>query len=154
MGVSAESVRSFLESASLISSVSEDKRSRYLSLYERATKTTSVLTGMPGGGGSDSGAVLATLADAEDDAKRWELFVKERKDLVQRFLRDAEIDDYYRELLIRRYVIGVGWHFIFLMLRDNKEMSERKMFYDHNKALEACAAWVNKTGKYKEEISK
>ncbi len=154
MAVSAESVRSFLESASLLGSVSEDKRSRYLFLYERATKTTSVLTGMPGGGGSDHGAVLATLADAEDDSKRWEAFVKERKKLVAQFLNDAEIDDYYKELLIRRYVTGVGWHFIFLMIRDTKEMSERKMYYDHNKALEACADWVNKTGKYKEIIDK
>lgn len=154
MAVSAESVRSFLESTSLINSVSEDKRSRYLSLYDRATKTTSVLTGMPGGGGSDRGAVLANLADAEDDAKRWESFVRERKKLIVQFLNDVDLDDYYRELLIRRYVVGVGWHFIFLMIRDNKEMSERKMYYDHNKALEACAAWVNKTGKYKEVIGK
>ena len=153
MAVSAESVRSFLESASLMGAVSEDKHSRYLSLYEKATKTTSVLTGMPGGGGSDRGAVLATLADAEDDSKRWETFVKERKKLVSQFLNDAEIDDYYKELLIRRYVTGVGWHFIFLMIRDTKEMSERKMYYDHNKALEACADWVNKTGKYKEVIN-
>lgn len=153
MAVSAESVKSFLESASLMGTVSEDKRSRYLSLYEKATKTTSVLTGMPGGGGSDRGAVLATLADAEDDSKRWEVFVKERKKLVAQFLNDAEIDDYYKELLIRRYVTGVGWHFIFLMIRDTKEMSERKMYYDHNKALEACADWVNKTGKYKEVIN-
>ena len=154
MAVSAESVKSFLESATLMSNVSEDKLSRYLSLYERATKTTTVLTGMPGGGGSDSGAVLATLADAEDDAKRWEVFVKERKKLVSKFINDADIDDYYKELLIRRYVIGVGWHFIFLMLRDTKEMSERKMYYDHNKALSACADWVNKTGKYKEVIDR
>ena len=154
MAVSAESVRSFLESASLLGSISEDKRSRYLSLYERATKTTSVLTGMPGGGGADRETVLTTLSDAEDDAKRWEVFVKERKKLVRNFLKEADIDDYYRELLIRRYVIGVGWHFIFLLLRDNKEMSERKMYYDHNKALEACANWVNTTGKYVEVIDK
>ena len=154
MAISAESVKSFLESASLMENVSADKLSRYLSLYERATKTTSVLTGMPSGGNSDSGAVLANLADAEDDSKRWKTFVKERKKLVQQFLKDAEIDDYYKELLIRRYVIGVGWHFIYLMLRDLKEMSERKMYYDHNKALEACADWVNKTGKYKEVLDK
>ena len=154
MGVSAGSVKSFLESSSLMSNVSEDKLSRYLSLYEQATKTTSVLTGMPGGGGSDHGAVLANLADAEDDAKRWGDLVKKHKKLVSQFLKDAEIDDYYKELLTRRYVIGVGWHFIFLMLRDMKEMSERKMYYDHNKALEACAEWVNRTGKYKEVIEK
>ena len=152
MAISAESVRSFLESASLLNSVSKDKHSRFLSLWERATKTTSVLTGMPGGGNSDHEAVLATLADAEDDSKRWEAFVTERKKLVTQFIKDAEIDDYYRTLLIHRYVIGIGWHFIYLMFRDTKELSERKMYYDHNKALEACAEWVNNTGKYKEVI--
>lgn len=154
MAVSAKSVRDFLDSASLLSSISKDKRSRYLSLYERATKTTSVLTGMPGGGGSDRGAVLATLADAEDDSKKWSAFVQERKKLVKEFLEEAEIDDYYKELLKRRYVIGVGWHFIFLMMRDIKEMSERKMYYDHNRAIQACADWVNATGKYVEVINK
>lgn len=152
MAISAESVRSFLESASLLNSVSKDKHSRFLSLWERATKTTSVLTGMPGGGNSDHEAVLATLADAEDDSKRWEAFVTERKKLVTQFIKDAEIDDYYKTLLIHRYVIGIGWHFIYLMFRDTKELSERKMYYDHNKALEACAEWVNNTGKYKEVI--
>ena len=152
MAISAESVRSFLESASLLNSVSKDKHSRFLSLWERATKTTSVLTGMPGGGNSDHEAVLANLADAEDDSKRWEAFVAERKKLVTQFIKDAEIDDYYKTLLIHRYVIGIGWHFIYLMFRDTKELSERKMYYDHNKALEACAEWVNNTGKYKEVI--
>lgn len=154
MAVSAESVRSFLESSSLMDSVYEDKHSRYLSLYEKATKSTTTLTGMPGGGGADNNSVLATLADAENDAKRWSAFAKERKKLVSQFINDAEIDDYYKELLIRRYVIGVGWNFIFLMLRDYKDMSERKMYYDHNKALQACADWVNTTGKYKEVIDK
>lgn len=154
MAVSAESVKSFLESASLLNSVSKDKHSRFLSLFERATKTTSVITGMPGGGGSDREAVLATLADAEDDSKRWEEFVTERKKLVTQFIKDAEIDDYYKELLIRRYITGVGWHFIFLMMRDTKDMCERTMYYDHNKALQACADWVNSTGKYKEVIDK
>ena len=154
MGVSAESVRSFLESTSLISSVSNDKLSRSLFLYEKATKTTSVLTGMPSGGNADHGAVLANLADAKDDAKRWEILVQENKKLVAQFLNDAEIDDYYRDLLIRRYVMGMGWSLIYLMLRDTKEISERKMYYDHTKALEACADWVNRTGKYKEVLEK
>ena len=154
MEVSAESVKSFLESASLINSISNDKLSRYLSLYERATKSTTTLTGMPGGGNSDHEAVLATLVDAAEDTKVWEALVQERRKLVSRFLNEAEIDDYYKELLIRRYLVGVSWHFLFLTLRDKKDMSERKMYYDHNKALEACAEWVNTTGKYIEEISK
>ena len=154
MAVSAESVKSFLESVSLINSVSKDKLSRSLFLYERATKTTSVLTGMPGGGNADHEAVLANLADAKDDTKKWSSFAQENRKLVIQFLKDAEIDGYYRDLLFQRYVVGSGWNLILMMFRDGRELSERKLYYDHNKALQACADWVNKTGKYKEVIEK
>ena len=150
MAVSAKAVKDFLESASLIGSVSKDKLSRFLFLYERATKTTSVLTGMPGGGGADHEAVLVSMADAKDTAGRWEIISRNQKTLVSQFLKDVEIDDYYKSLLTQRYVLGYGWNLIYLTLRDTKELSERKMFYDHNKALQACADWVNKSGKYKE----
>ena len=150
MAVSAKAVKDFLESASLIGSVSEDKLSRYLFLYEKATKTTSVLTGMPGGGGSDHETVLVSMADAKDDAGRWEIISRNQKALVSQFLKDVEIDDYYKSLLTQRYILVYGWNLIYLTLRDNMEISERKMFYDHNKALQACADWVNKSGKYKE----
>ena len=152
MGVSAEVVRSFLESALLFSSLSEDQRNKYLSLYEAATKTTTAITGMPGGGGSDRDATLANLGDAETSLHRWEEIVREKRKVVKQFLKDAEIDDYYRDILWRRYIMGTSWDMILLLLRDKQELSQRKLYYDHNKALEACATWVNETGKYKEEV--
>lgn len=152
MAVSAESVRSFLESASLMNNVSEDKLSRFLSLYERATKTTTVLTGMPGGGGSDREAVLANMADARSDADAWFSLVKDRKKLVNSFLEEVEVDDYYKEMLTQRYILCMPWVTIHYLLRGKKEISESTMYRDHNRALEACAAWVNSTGRYKEEM--
>ena len=152
MEVSAESVKSFLESASLMGSVSDDLLSRYTSLYERATKSTSVITGMPGGGGSDREAVLAALVDAEDDADRWKAFATNQRELVKKFLQEAEIDDSYRELLFRRYITGVGWDFILVLMNERGSTCRRQMFYNHKRALEACADWVNRTGKYKEAI--
>lgn len=152
MAVSAESVRSFLESASVMGSVSGDKLSRYLSLYERATKTTSQITGMPGGGGSDHEAVLASLADAVDDASRWRALAEHQRGRVQKFLSEVDIKDSFRDLLTRRYCYGEGWEIILANQQWGKQLSRRAMFYNHKKALQACADWVNKTGKWKEEI--
>ena len=154
MGVSAAAIRDFLESAKLVNSVSNDKLSRSLFLYERATKTTSVLTGMPGGGGSDRESVLANLADAKEDSKRWEDLARQQRERVKQFINEAEITDFQKQLLLRRYVMGLEWHFIFLLIREQKDMSESTMYREHNRALEACADWVNRTGKYKEEFEK
>ena len=152
MAVSAESVRDFLSSGALITSLSEEKLSRLLSLYEQATKTTSTLTGMPGGGGADHEAVLAALADAADAVGKWKALVDRQRDLIRRFLSEVEIDDAHRELLTQRYYYGEGWEIILANLQGNKSVSRLTMFYHHNKALQACADWVNKTGKWRDEI--
>jgi len=152
VGVNSEAVRSFLESALIFSSLSEDQRNKYLSMYEAATKTTTAITGMPGGGGSDRNATLANLGDAETSLHKWEEIVERKRNVIRQFLKDAEIDSYYKDILWRRYIMDTSWDMILLILRDKHELSQRKLFYDHNKALEACAAWVNETGKYKEEV--
>ena len=154
MAVSAAAIKDFLESAKLISSVSNDKLSRSLFLYERATKTTTMLTGMPGGGGSDRGAVLATFADAVEDSKQWNVFAKQRRNLIKQFIKDAEISNLHKAILVWRYVLCAEWSLIFSLLRNSRGISESTMYREHNRALEAAADWVNKTGKYREEISK
>lgn len=149
MQVTAESVRDFLSSGALIKDLSKDKLSRFLFLYEKATKTTSQITGMPGGGGSDHEAVLASLADAVDDVNKWKDLAARQRSLVREFLSEADIKESYRELLMKRYYYGEGWSIILEQIRP---MSRRTMFYDHKKALQACANWVNETGKWKEEM--
>ncbi len=152
MAVSAESVRAFLSSGTFINDLSKDKLSRFLFLYEKATKTTSQITGMPGGGGSDHEAVLASLADAVDDVNKWKGLAARQRSLVREFLLEADIKDSYKELLMKRYYYGEGWSIILEQLQSPKSSSRRMMFYDHKKALQAAADWVNKTGKWKEEI--
>ena len=152
MQVTAESVRDFLSSGALIKDLSKDKLSRFLFLYEKATKTTSQITGMPGGGGSDHEAVLASLADAVDDVNKWKDLAARQRSLVREFLSEADIKDSYKELLMKRYYYGEGWSIILEQLQSSKSSSRRMMFYDHKKALQAAADWVNKTGKWKEKI--
>ena len=152
MQVTPRDIRSFLESAMIFKGMSEERRNKYLYMYERATKTTSQITGLPGGGSSDHEAVLVSLADAVDDVKKWDALTEYRRELVKRFISEADIDEHYRNILHWRYITGASWDVILLLLRGEKEMSERTLYYDHTKALEACAEWVNATGKYYEEI--
>ena len=152
MAVSSKDIKQFLESAMLFKGMSSERRNRYLLMYERATKTTSALTGMPGGGGADRESVLANMADAGEEVKKWDSLSEYRRELVKKFIEDADIDEHYKNILHWRYVIGEKWSVILLLLRGDREMSKRTMYYDHKKALSACADWVNDTGKYKEEI--
>lgn len=152
MQVTARAVRDFLSSGSMLSEMSKDKLSRFLFLYERATKTTSTITGMPGGGGSDHEAVLASLADATDDVSKWKNLAERQRNLVRDFLSEADIKDSFRDLLMKRYYYGDGWGIILSNLQWGKGVSRRMMFYNHNKALQACADWVNKTGKWRDEL--
>lgn len=152
MQVTAKHIRDFLTSAELLAKMSIEKRNRYLLLYERATKTTSALTGMPGGGGSDHEAVLASMADAVDDVDKWKGLASYRRELIKKFIEEVGITDYYKELLMMRYYYGNGWDIILGQLQWSQPISKRKLFYDHNRALNACAYWVNKTGGWKEEM--
>ena len=152
MQVTSGDIRQFLESAMIFKGMSAERRNKYLYLYEKATKTTSAITGMPGGGDADHESVLVSMADASKEVKKWDALSVYQRELVKKFIDEAEIQDYYKNLLHWRYILGAEWDVILLLLKEDKEMSLRTMYYDHNKALEACADWVNKTGKYKEEI--
>jgi len=151
--VTARAVRDFLSTPDVLNKLYTEKKNRYFSLQERATKTTSTLTGMPGGGNSDHEAVLASLADAVDEAAKWRELSEDKRELIHRFINEADIDAHYKDILLRRYYLGLGWAIILGELQWDGAVCRRKMFYDHNRALEACAAWVNKTGKFKEEIA-
>lgn len=152
MQVTPRNIRQFLESAMIFKGMSAERRNKYLLMYERATKTTSALTGMPGGGNSDHEAVLASMVDVGEDVKKWDALSVYRRELVKKFIDDAEIEDYHKNILHWRYILGTPWEVMLPLLQGDKEMSLRTLYYDHKKALQACADWVNQSGKYKEEI--
>ena len=134
-------------------SLAAERADRYLSLYERATKTTTQLTGMPSGGGSDRNALLANLADSVEKVSTWVDILKQRQERVKEFLRDVPLNDTRRFILTQRYVLRSGWKPLFFQLQEMEKISERKMYYEHNRALEQCAQWVNTDGAiYKKEI--
>ena len=153
MEASSKSIRDFLRSTKIYSDLSQEKLGRALGLYERLTKTTSVPTGMPGGGGADRGEVLAGYADAVSDAQEWMTIGEKRKQLIHDFIADAPLSDLHHFILFHRYLFHTGWDVLLSMVtQDFGQMSIRKLYYEHVRALEACADWVNKTGNYRKEV--
>ena len=152
MRVTKQIVKEFLLSSALYGTISRERLENYLTLYDRATKVTSHLTGMPSGGGSDRNALLANLADSFNNASDWVSRVAERRDLVVRFLDAAPLEELDRFVLKARYVQRKKWTEILFLCNQKQKLSERNLFYIHNRALSECASWVNKTGRFRDEI--
>lgn len=152
MEASTGHIKLFLRSLRMYNAISGERLDKAMSLYERLTKTTSAPTGMPSGGGADRGSVLASFADSVTDAGQWLDICEAKHKLVMDFLNDAPLSETHRAILVNRYIRRMKWAAVIYEIRDLNKMSLRKVFYEHNKALEICAEWVNRTGKYKKEV--
>ena len=152
MEANSKSIKEFLSGARLYKSLSMEKLDYALSLYERLTKTTTVPTGMPPGGGSDRGDVLSGYVDAVDNANIWAEIAKKHRELRWKFVEEVPLPDIRKRILQLRYVYHQPWSEILFNIQSYEKMEIRKLYYEHNRALKDCADWVNETGKYKEEI--
>lgn len=147
-------MKSFLTSPDIYLSILEDKEAQFRTLEDRAEKTTTAISGMPSGGGQDRNAVLASLADAKAEYYRWYNRWRDHRSLVRNFIGDVVISDTRKVILKLRYVDKMVWAEVLVSLNNwlkenSKEpISERQMFYEHLKALEDSADWINLTGKY------
>ena len=152
MRITNEDIKNFLMSGNIYSGLAKEKRDQYLALYERATKTTSHLTGMPSGGNSDHNLVLANLADASDSTSKWWKFLRERRELIRNFLEEVNISEFHRDILIHRYVYNMKWAPMVYALREYDKPHEGTLRRHHDLALSECVLWVDITGKYRKEI--
>ena len=152
MRITNEQVREFLLSGCIYNSLTTEKREHYLELYERATKVTSHLTGLPSGGNADHNAVLANLADASNSTEKWWGILRERRNLIRDFLDDVKLSEFHRDILINRYVYNLGWDPMVFALKRYGKPTRLTLVKEHEIALQACAEWVNLTGKYRKEI--
>ena len=153
MSVTVGDVKLFLQSAGIYKSLLEESKSLYLTFLERATKTTTHITGMPKGGGSRD-QVYVELIAAKAKVDSWQLIEESNLETLTLFLREAPLDDTQRTILQYRYLRLMKWADVAYTLKTSGfEMSDRTMYYTHNKALDALADWVNHTAKYKKEIS-
>lgn len=140
MQVSTDFIKWYLEQPSrmLTSLATLEKQERVIALQNAATKTTTALTGMPGGGGSDRNALLAQLADARKD---WHLeleFVSQAKTERRTFIGLCPITDRQKQILLRRYVGGCTWREV----AESLDITERQMYREHRTALERCAVFA------------
>ena len=150
--ITNEDIRDFFLSGCIYNTLTKEKREQYMTLYERATKTTSHLTGMPSGGSADHNLVLANLVDAANSSERWWAFLRMRRDIIRSFLDEVTISEFYKEILLHRYVYGMGWDAMSYALRKFDKPSILVLKASHERALQECADWVNITGRYKKEI--
>ena len=136
MEVSArDPVREYLNS--VLEARMEIKRLQHkvAQLEAQATKTTTIITGMPMGGNADRDAVLAVLADLTAEYQEKIVAAEKHERDVNLFIDSLPSSD-VRALLRLRYVEGFGWRKVLTAL--NKygfHVSERNMFRLHGKAL-------------------
>ena len=109
---------------------------------------------MPQGGGSDRNALLASLADAKYEYYKWLHLWHDHVTVVRNFASEIVIPEIRRIIIWQRYVKKLTWPEILGVItsrlaEEGKEpISERQMYYEHLKALEDCADWINLSGKY------
>jgi len=111
---------------------------RVRELTARCEKTTTVLTGMPRGNGSDPEKLLALLADERADLDAKQLAAEIRSREVETFIGRLT-DPLHREILCRRYIECRRWPEILAKLRaQGNYFEERHMFRLHGQALNAA----------------
>lgn len=147
-------MKSFLTSPDLYLSILEDKEAKYRILEDRAEKTTTQLSGMPSGTGQDRNALLASLSDAKYEYYKWLHLWRDHQNMVRNFASEVVIPEVRKCIIWQRYVQRKKWSEILLVLEDllkergQEPISERTMYYEHLKALEDAAEWINTSGKY------
>ena len=147
-------MKSFLTSPDLYLSILEDKEALIRTLEDRAEKTTTAISGMPSGGGQDRNALLASLTDAKAEYYKWLRLWREHSNAVRNFASVVVIPEVRRIIIWQRYVNRLHWSEVLSIINkrlteEGKEpISERQMYYEHLKALEDAAEWINATGKY------
>ena len=135
-------VRAFLNSILAYRIEIKRLRRKIASLESRATSITAQLTGMPRGGGADSTAVLAALADATREYYA-KLVRAERRELEVIEFIDGLPTQSSRLILRLRYVDRKHWPQVLSGLNEaGMGISERQMFRLHGVALnEARQKW-------------
>ena len=147
MNESVEIIRDLLESLQVIWTESAAVKEYLTRLEARATKMTTHLTGMPGGGQKDSEALLAKLADAR---AQW-------ADIVQRyvmattvltdFINGSPLTDREKDIMLSRYVENRTWPRVLKKVNAHEpKVTERTLYRMHNKAFTKLVEYYDKGG--------
>ena len=147
MSESVEIVRDLLESLHIIWSESTNVREYLARLEAAATKTTTHLTGMPGGGQKDSEALLAKLADARNQWADIVMRYVVATSVVTDFINGSPLSDREKNIMLGRYVENRTWPRVLKLVNKTEPIiTERTMYRMHNKAFDKLVEYYDKGG--------
>jgi len=152
MQVTSRDVKAFLQSVRVYQLILAENQSRYLTAYEKATKTTTRLTGMPRGGGNSGDQAYVEMVASRSKLEDWESIAAGKKERVIQILNEAPLTELQFLILHARYIQLMNWKDIIRMLKKSRKISERSIYYEHNAALAAVANWANIIKIYTKEI--
>lgn len=151
MQENTEYVQWILDSPTRLYNETNKAREALNRMYARATKVTSRITGMPGGGGSDSELLLAQLADARDTFDRLVFAEIAAREFVMKLIHRSGLPRRQRRMLYYRYIKGYTWAYVWWILNTPEiVMSQRTMYREHLRAIDTVAEYYKK-GNFDEE---
>lgn len=134
--------RAWLESYGELRAEADRLWNKHRRLRDQATKITSRLSLVPGGGGGDKEKLLASLADASGEAVRMEQEALDRAEEIERFIESLPTPE-SRIILRLRYLERLKWTDLSRKIsRLGFVYSENHIYKLHGRALnEARAMW-------------
>lgn len=139
MQYTAIDVKEYLEDIAFLSSSIADEREKLQAIFCQATKTTTQLTGMPGGGGSDRDALLSSYVNAKEQLSASVLETNTVIEKTITLIDESSLDIKGKRLLKYRYINSATWKRIAFSL----QVSERQIYRIHEKALDDLANYIN-----------
>lgn len=147
MTESMEIIRDLLESLQIIWNESRSVREYLAALEAQATKTTTHLTGMPGGGQKDSEILLAKLADARDQWADIVMRYVVATSVVTDFINGSPLEDREKDIMLGRYVENRTWPRVLKKVNKTEpQITERTLYRMHNKAFNKLVEYYDKGG--------
>lgn len=142
-------ISELLNSPTRLYAKAQKARELTLRLEAQATKTTTRLTGMPGGGGADKDQLLARLADARTAWGRYHQLMVEAADFVRDLVLASPLTDQQKEMLVYRYIDGETWANVNHRL--GSPMSDRNLYRLHNSTLDELDKYFVLGGYHEED---
>ena len=133
-------VREFITAPTYLRDKRDEVWQRLLAVEARLTKTTTQLTGMPHGGGSDRHALLAKASDLHDAYEMLGTLMSRVRMVLWLYIGEVPfLTERERSVLEQRYHSGKPWKAVLEYLHeDEPELSERQMYRSHLDAIRKC----------------
>lgn len=113
----------------------------YRALFERATSTTTTLTGMPGGGGAGRDALLASVSDAKSKCESSLSMIGKCKEKILEVFEKADLTDEEYKVAKAKQIDGLTWKQTGAIIG----VTERQAYRIYDSALDKCASVLSRS---------